>query len=63
LLVVDAGTGLPVTLSYGLGTTRTAAADGTLATVSVPTKGVTLPAQMRVYLMVDTTTAAKGMLP
>lgn len=63
LLVVDAGTGLPVTLDYGLGTTRAAAPDGTLATVSVPTKGATLPARMRVYLMVDTMAAAKGTLP
>ena len=42
-------------LQYGTGTTRTTNPDGTLATVSVPTTNVTLPAQMRVYLMVDTT--------
>ncbi|HEY8038864.1 MAG TPA: PQQ-binding-like beta-propeller repeat protein, partial [Polyangiaceae bacterium] len=63
LLVLDAATGLPVTLDYGLGTRRTAGADGTLASVSVPTKGVTLPASMRVVLMVDTTAAAHGTLP
>lgn len=63
VLVLDASTGQPVTLPYGTGTTRTANADGSLATVSVPTKGVTLPAQMQVYLMVDTTPAAQGVLP
>jgi hypothetical protein len=63
LLVVDASSGLPVTLPYGTGTTRTANADGTLATVSVPTKGVTLPASMQVYLMIDTAVGAQGTLP
>ncbi|MGH7295610.1 MAG: hypothetical protein ACRELB_11780, partial [Polyangiaceae bacterium] len=63
LLVLDASTGQPVTLPYGTGTTRTANADGTLATVSVPTTGVTLPAAMDVYLMIDTTPAAHGALP
>jgi outer membrane protein assembly factor BamB len=63
LLVVDASSGLPVTLPYGTGTTRTANADGTLATVSVPTQGVTLPASMQLYLMVDTSIAAQGTLP
>jgi hypothetical protein len=60
LLVVDGSTGLPVTLEYGTGTTRTANADGTLATVSVPTKGATLPATMNAFLMIDTTAAAQG---
>ena len=63
LLVVDASTGLPVTLEYGTGTTRTTNADGTLASVSVPTKGVTLPAAMQVLLIVDTTAEAQGTLP
>jgi len=63
LLVVDASSDLPVTLPYGTGTTRTANSDGTLATVSVPTKGVTLPASMRAYLMIDTTVGAQGTLP
>jgi len=63
LLVVDASTGLPVTLPYGTGTTRTASSDGTLATVSVPTKGVALPASMQLYLMIDTTVGAQGTLP
>jgi outer membrane protein assembly factor BamB len=63
LLAVDASTGQPVSLQSGTQTTRTTHADGTLASVSVPTKGATLPAQMRVYLMVDTTVGAKGTLP
>ncbi|HEX3343215.1 MAG TPA: PQQ-binding-like beta-propeller repeat protein, partial [Polyangiaceae bacterium] len=63
ILVVDAATGLPVTLDYGPGTTRTSNADGTLASVTVPTKGVTLPAAMQVTLMVDTTPAAAATLP
>jgi outer membrane protein assembly factor BamB len=63
LLVVDASTGLPVTLEYGTGTTRTTNADGTLASVSVPTKGVTLPAAMQVVLIIDTTSVAQGTLP
>jgi outer membrane protein assembly factor BamB len=63
ILVLDASSGQPVTLEYGTGTTRTSNADGTLATVTVPTKGVTLPAQMQVALMVDTTPVAQAMLP
>jgi outer membrane protein assembly factor BamB len=62
LLVLD-GSGQPVTLPYGTGTTRTANADGTLASVSVPTKGATLPPQMEVILIIDTTPVAMGMLP
>jgi outer membrane protein assembly factor BamB len=59
VLVLD-GSGQPVTLDYGTGTARTANGDGTLATVSVPTKGVSLPAQMQAVLMVDMTPAATG---
>ena len=62
LLVVDASTGLPLPLQYGTGTKRTTNADGTLATVSVPTTGTTLPAKMKVYLMIDTTVGARGTL-
>ena len=63
VLAVDAARGLPVSLQYGTGTTRTTNADGTLATVSVPVGTTTLPAQMRVYLMVDTVVGAHGTLP
>jgi hypothetical protein len=60
LLAVDSSSGLPVTLPYGTGTTRTTNADGTLATVTVPTTGVTLPEEMQVYLMIDTSVGAQG---
>jgi outer membrane protein assembly factor BamB len=63
VLVVDASTGQPVVLPYGTGTARTTNADGSLATVSVPTTGVTLPASMQAYLMIDTTPVAAGTLP
>lgn len=63
VLAVDASTGQPVSLQYGTDTTRTTNPDGTLASVSVPTMGATLPAQMRVYLMVDTVVGARGTLP
>ncbi len=62
ILMVDTSTGLPVSVDYGLVTTRTAAADGTLATVSVDVTGKTLPAQVRAYLMVDTYPAAVSTL-
>lgn len=73
LLVVDsapagltgaaATVGLPVTLEYGLGTTRTTNGDGSVATVQVPTKGVTLPTSMKAYLIVDVGVAATGDVP
>jgi hypothetical protein len=63
ILVVDPATGRPVTLPYGTGTTRAVAPDGTLASVAVQTLGAAIPAMARVYLMVDTTVAAKGTLP
>jgi hypothetical protein len=62
LLAVDPSTGLPITLEYGTSTTRTTASDGTLASVSVPTMGTTLPATVQVFLMVDTTAAASGVV-
>jgi hypothetical protein len=62
LLVVDTATNAPVSLGYGLDTTRTADASGNLATVSLPTGGHTLPAMARVYLMIDTYPAARTTL-
>lgn len=58
VLLVDAATGKPVTLDYGLSTARTADAAGALATVSVPIAGKTLPPMARAYLMIDTWPAA-----
>jgi outer membrane protein assembly factor BamB len=60
VLLVDPTTGNPITLSYGIVTTRTATSGGMLATVSVPTTGLTLPSQVQTYLMVDTYPAAVG---
>jgi len=57
-LMVDASTGLPVSLDYGLVTPRTAATDGTISGVSVDVTGKTLPAMVRAYLMIDTYPAA-----
>ena len=61
VLLIDAATGDPVTLSYGLATTRTPAS-GPLATVSVPITGLGLPKLLRAYLMIDTYPAARGMV-
>ncbi len=47
---------------YGLDTTRTENADHTAVTVSVPVDGVSLPAAVRTYLMVDTYPAAREVL-
>lgn len=58
ILLVDASTSKPVTASYGIDTKRTAAADGTLAEVSLALHGAAVPAQLRAYLMVDTYPAA-----
>ncbi len=58
VLLVDTQSGAPVSLDYGLVTTRTAAPDGTLSSVSVDCTGKTLPAQVRAYLMIDTYPAA-----
>jgi outer membrane protein assembly factor BamB len=58
ILLVDATTGAPVTLGYALDTTRTAAADGTIATVTIPFNGATVPASARAYLMIDDAPAA-----
>jgi outer membrane protein assembly factor BamB len=62
VLLVDAATGLPVTLDYGLSTTRTAAADGTAQTVTIPFGTQMIPRSLRAYLMVDAYPAASGTL-
>jgi len=59
VLLVDATSGAPVSLGYALTTVRTIASDGvTLASVTVPFNGATVPASVRAYLMVDTAPAA-----
>ena len=62
LFVVDAATGEPVTLGYGLSTTRETNTDGSIARVAVPWKTTTPPAAMRVYVMIDTYPAAVATL-
>ncbi|MBW2453936.1 MAG: PQQ-like beta-propeller repeat protein [Deltaproteobacteria bacterium] len=62
LLLIDDATGQPITLDYGLETIRTAHGDGSIATVTIPTTGVTMPAAVRAYLMVDTYPAARAVL-
>jgi hypothetical protein len=62
LLLVDAATGLPVTLDYGLATTRTGTTGQPLSSVSVDFGGRTIPKQVRAYLMVDTYPAAMATL-
>jgi hypothetical protein len=58
LLLVDATTGSPVGLNYGLDTKTTKDASGNLATVSIPFGKTTVPASMRAYLMIDASPAA-----
>jgi len=52
VLLIDADTGRPVFLDYGLATGRSTAADGTLSSVTLKVAGFSGPA--RAYLMVDT---------
>lgn len=61
LLIVDAATGRPVTLDYGLDTVRQVEA-GKLIGVRVPLKGKALPAKARVHLLVDTYPASTATL-
>jgi len=60
LLLVDATTGSPMSLDYGLSTSRDAAGDGTVSKITLDVEGVTLPSEVRAYLMVDTYPAAMG---
>jgi len=62
LLLVDASTGSPVGLNYGLDTKTTKDASGNLATVSIPFGTTTPPASVRAYLMIDATPAASATL-
>jgi outer membrane protein assembly factor BamB len=62
ILLVDPTTGSPVTLGYALDSVRTAAADGTIATVKIPYNGKSHPANARAYLMIDTGAVANTTL-
>jgi outer membrane protein assembly factor BamB len=62
ILLVDAATGKPVTLDYGLTTQRSSDASGLLTSVSIPIAGKTVPPMVRAYLMVDVFPAANATL-
>jgi outer membrane protein assembly factor BamB len=61
ILLVDAATGVPVSVDYGFGTARTTDASGVIQSVSVPF-GTSPPASVRAYLMVDAYPAARQIL-
>lgn len=63
LLLVDAETGKPVTLDYGVDTERTSDASGNVTSLAVARKGKALPAKLRAHLIVDTTLAATIIVP
>lgn len=54
LLLVDAATGRPVTLDYGIDTKRELDAQGNVTSVTVPLAGRQVPASMRAHVIVDT---------
>ena len=62
ILLVDASTGRPVSLDYGLKTTKEAATDGTAAAVTLAFDPAAVPHAARAYLMVDTYPAAMATL-
>jgi hypothetical protein len=62
ILLVDAVTGKPVTLGYGLETKRTADPSGVLTSVTIPLAGHAVPKSVRAYLMIDSAAAAKATL-
>ena len=62
ILVVDAATGKPVSLDYGLVTAHQTDAGGAVRSVTLGVDRASLPASVRAYLMVDTTPAARATL-
>jgi outer membrane protein assembly factor BamB len=54
VLLVDAATGKPVTLDYGVTTQRETDAEGNVVSVVVPLGGRPMPAKVRAHLLVDT---------
>lgn len=62
LLLVDAGSGAPISLDYGFATTRTTDAGGVIENVTVPFGTTVPPASVRAYLMVDAYPAARATL-
>jgi len=62
LLLIDAATGAPLTLPYGLDLERTTTEAGTLATLHLPYERAAVPDTIRAYLMVGTYPAARAEL-
>ncbi len=62
ILLVDATTGRPVSLDYGLVTSHETDPNGVVRTVTLAAARASLPASVRAYLMVDTTPAARATL-
>jgi hypothetical protein len=58
VLLVDATTGRPVSLDYGLDTTRDSDNAGNVTAVTLTFERAAVPTQVRAYLMVDTYPAA-----
>lgn len=58
VVLVDAATGKPVVLDYGLDTTRAASPEGYVTRVTVPLKGRAVPEKLRVHVVVDTSLVA-----
>jgi outer membrane protein assembly factor BamB len=63
ILLVDATTGAPLSLDYGLKTTRTAGADGAVQTVTLDVTGAkAATGKLRAYAMVDTYPVGSGVV-
>jgi hypothetical protein len=62
ILLIEAASGKPVALDYGLATTRQASADGTLQAVTLAIEAKKVTGEVRAYLMVDTYPAARQTL-
>lgn len=63
LLLVDADTGAPVVLDYGVDTTRTLDGAGNVTALEVPFGSRTIPQHVRAHIMVDTRRVATKTLP
>src|SRR5262249_25512699 len=62
VLLIDATSGAPISLDYGLVTERTADGAGKLLTVKVPYGDKPIPHSVRAYLMIDVSPVADATL-
>ncbi|MBI5534372.1 MAG: PQQ-like beta-propeller repeat protein [Deltaproteobacteria bacterium] len=60
ILLIDASSGAPIALNYGLSTQRTASAQGNLESAVVTIPAGKVPSAARAYLMIDTYPAARA---